>query len=1237
MSSDTNSFFTTSNGIRGDDFCTSASLNLENQPVGAYYFNSDNSLAYTKNSFNYRKYHQYDSNSVIQEVLSVGTYPRLSADELDTTKQYSLPSTSINVAWMALAERYAPTLIIDVNNIPSAYYMGLDANENVYVALDYYFTELYIYNEDNTLAHTFPSQDLKRDIGIVKYSSSGVVQWCARISSGGSGTRALPGGFPGGFPGDDDLPIDSNKDATLNLRYLTTDPSGNSYLFGEGYDLTEFRDASDTVIQTLAFSGPHAFLVQYNTLGTPTWISLIGIAQRTQGTVLYYENSDPSNLYVFGTQPSAMQFYTGSLVAPILVETLPYDTSGADRSSFLLKYRASSGVFQWATRMRGSALNNWGMRSTRHRELISTDTQGNVFLVGMYNQFTDIYNAPGSSSDVSSIPLPPPADQALYIPVDTDRAWTGIMVDGSGQNMIACVANELVYVSTNAGISWEPAYSAGERNWSTVYCSGNFGLLVAAEYGGFIYYSIDRGSSWTVASGFGVTARNWTRLVGNRDSFGNFTQELIALTQNDLIYYTSNGITWNAASGAPLADWAAAAYANDSGGAFQNTIAFIRNGQAYISGNKGANWSLVASSPSANWSGACGGALGVGFDKDFYGFYASVKNGPIYRVNLFGTLWTVVGPTANWSDLQCNDYAFELILGATYDGPVYQSSGYSETLWLSTSIPRLWTQVSVNRDGKVSALIVQDGQIYVRYRDFTSPDSDSSTSTVSSFLLKYSPEGVAQWITYMDCGGPLGNGDNWNVTTTITSTPEGNLILAGKTSGDLLAYARQDFDNPVKKLTLVPDTSFNTFLVCYSGEGTPLWVTRVASYNDWFEQPSAIAVDPEGRIYLANCTRTDTLFYNSNDIRSCPYAFRLVNNRMTTYLAKYYNDGTLESIAAVGSGSFSEVLSYALQVHPVSKNIYLTGADSSVAGLFLNFDPFYVYNSPATMTNPSDPFPSPNLTKFRVEFNIKPLFVAKFTQSSASSFLVQAPGYNTVFQPRFSIGGGARRLIGIYPKDYPIELWGGPTGFTPGVLQLDDLNTAVVCYPGHDPGYTRELLYGIPETSAQNTRWLAVQVDEPTFPANDPQPVTPGTIPYGFLLFYAQFPAYTTSVVFNNSRNDRTDLTLTALGPIANDQSITGIYVGDVVRILGISGGNNQYITLKVKALTAASIIFEQLTSTACFYWSSTETFRAQLLVNNETCLVPMYYQPSVIRQGTLKVVVSASSKEFVAPGYPVN
>jgi hypothetical protein len=1213
MSDNTNSFFTRDNSTHSDDdFYTSATLNLENQPVGVYYFNSENNFKYTLNSFNYRRYHQFPTTAVIEEVMAVGTYPRLAAYELDTTKPYALPSSSMDVSWMALAERYAPSLIIDVNNQPSAYYIGLDANENIYAALDYNLSGLYVYNQNNTLANTFPPQSLKRDIGIIKYSSSGVVQWCARISSG------------------------ADRDATLNLRYLTTDPSGNSYVFGEGFDQTDFRNAADTIVQTLTYAGPHAFLVQYNTLGAPTWISLIGITERTQGTVLYYENSTPGNLYVFGTQLSPMQFYTGSIAAPILIDTLPYDTSGGQRSNFLLKYRSSSGIFEWATRMRGNVLNDWGIRADRHRELITTDAQGSVFLVGMYNQFTDVYNAPGKPSDLSSITLPPPADQAVYNPVDAERNWTDIMVNGSGQSMIACVANGFLYISENAGVTWEPIYVAGQRNWSSVYCTSDFGRLVAAVDGGFIYYSTDRGSSWSLSTGFGATARNWKRLVGTLDAFGNYTSEIIMLTRNDLIYYTNNGILWNVATGAPLADWAAGAHSRDS--STERTLALIRNGQAYVSSNKGATWSLLASSPTAAWSGVCGCLFGDPLEKNTYGFYACVQNGVVYRVNLFGTLWVPVGPIANWTDLQCNYYNFWIILGTVYDGPVYQSGSYSDTFWLSTSIPRLWTQVSINSDGKISALIVENGQIYVRYRDFSSPNPSLSLNTLSSFLLKYSSTGVAQWITYMDCGA-LGNGDSWNVTTAVATTPDGNLILAGKSMGDLLVYSRQDFENPVKILPLVADNTMNTFLVCYSGNGLPLWTNRVVTTADWQEQPSAVSVDSDGRIYMTNSFRSNAQFYNSNAIQSSPYACRIVNNRMTLYVAKYYGDGTLESVAVIGSGSFSEILSYALQVHPVNKNIYVTGTDIGVS-LFINENPIDVFNSPGTMTNPSDPFPTPDLTKFRVQSNLKPVFLTKFIPSNASSFVVQEPAYNTLFQPQFSIGGGARRLIGIYPKDYPIELWGGPTGFTPGPLQLEDLNTAVVCYPGHEPGYTRELLYGLPSVSALNIQWLAVQIDEPSFPANDPQPITPGTVPYGFLLFYVQFPAFTTSVVFNNARNDQTDLTLTALGPLAVDEAISGLYPGDVVRVLGISsgsGGNNQYITLKVKEVSRTSIVFEQLTSTACFYWSSTETFQAQLITIDGVCLVPMYYQPEVIRQGVLQVVVHATSKEFIAPGYPVN
>jgi hypothetical protein len=1139
-------------GSDEQEWDVSARLDLATQPAGVYYFNADNTLEYTKNSFNYRKYHQYDSNSVIQEVMASSTYPRLGADELDTTKQYSLPSTSLNVSWAALSEGNPEETIIDQTN--AQYQLGLDSNENAYVALDYRNNSYYVYNQNNTLAFTKAAYFSTETIAIAKYNTAGVAQWVSRIRS-------------------------NSSTVDVWLGNMTTDPEGNSYLFGQGADVTIFENAAGVNTIQLNLAGPHAFLVQYNTLGTPVWVSVIGLTVLTLNTVIYYDRREPSNLYVCGNQRSEMRFYLGSPSAPVQTSTLLYNSAEGDSSNFLLKYRASSGIIEWATRFTGITVNDWGLlaRNT-YRQLLTTDTQGNVFVTGLYFQFNAVYNAPGTDADVSTIELPPASELPVYTPVDTNRNWSAIKIDGTGTNMIACVSGGSIFISQNTGETWEPSLSAGTRNWSSVYCNAAFSYLAAADYGGYIYYSIDGGNSWNISSGLGATARNWVKITGSPS-----TSTVAAITRNDTIYYSLNGVTWSASTGAPIADWADITWGRSG-----EVVALIRNGRGYKSPTS-ASWSLIATCPIANWSAI----TSLNFSTDSTkGYYATVYNGPVYRANFTAVSWTIVGPVRNWTDI-CTSSNFSVILATVYDGSIYQSSMTNDTEWLPTSIPRLWKAIDITLNTRVAVAFVENGQIYIRLRDLSNDEpliNKLERYTVSSFLLKYDSSGVAQWITYMDCGRAeegLGGGDGWSACTSMATTMEGNIVMTGRTTDNLLLYSRYDFTNPVKE---IPKTSASalTYLACYSTDGIPLWGTRiqpvqfVETQSTWYEQPTSITVGSDNQIYLTgsfgeSALGFDIAFFNADARPSCPYALRLpvfvppigpvapVVSRQSAYVAKYYPEGTLQSVALV---STIWIKGSAIRVHPTTHNIFLT--TNVPVSLEIIDTPLYVYNSPATMTNPALPQPAPNLTKNRVRSFQAPYLLVKFTQSNASSFLVQEPGYNTVFQPRFSIGGGARRLIGIYPKDYPIELWGGPTGFTPGVLQLDDLNTAVVCYPGHDPGYTRELVYGIPGTSAQNTRWLAVQIDEPTFPTNDPQPVTPGTIPYGFLLFYVQFPAYTTSAVFNNSRNDQTDLTLSAIGSIVNNQSITGVYAGDVVRILGISGGNNRYITLKVKNLLSS-------------------------------------------------------------------
>jgi hypothetical protein len=364
------------------------------------------------------------------------------------------------------------------------------------------------------------------------------------------------------------------------------------------------------------------------------------------------------------------------------------------------------------------------------------------------------------------------------------------------------------------------------------------------------------------------------------------------------------------------------------------------------------------------------------------------------------------------------------------------------------------------------------------------------------------------------------------------------------------------------------------FLACYSNDGLPLWINRIQmqtgeSSSQALSQIKSITADTFGNIYcFGYCSFVS--FYNPTGQKVYTDDEYIDYNDITAILVKYYPDGSFQSCARVIS-AFGNC--YGNSIRVINGKIYVSGFIDSSTYL-------YAYSSDYSVAQ--------GTTFYR-----SGIFVTKYLSDDFySPFEFPSPGYPEVLQTRLKIGGSVRKLVGGYVYDGPVETWGGQTGFTPGAITLEDANTGVVAHLGHEPGYSNRLnvndyLYDYP--------YLTVNLSEPSFPLNDPQPVTPGTIPYGFLPIYISAPESTTSLKFNtdyvNDINSNVDAMLYAAGSASEDGTFfSKIYTGDVIRLMiiindvsNVSNVSNQYITLKVKGVVVskspdipAAIVFEE-------------------------------------------------------------
>ena len=192
---------------------------------------------------------------------------------------------------------------------------------------------------------------------IVKYDSSGTLQWARRI-----------GGTDGDF-----------------VRSITSDSAGNIIVTGNytSTTLTIYDTDGTTTFTTLANAGSDdAFIVKYNSSGNPQWARRIGGSGTDAGWGITTDSN--GNIVVAGGYASSPVSIYGSSAS---FTTL---ANAGSNDIFIVKYN-SSGDPQWARRM-GGINDDTGSR-------VATDSNGNIFVSGYHSSTTlTIYDTDGTTT-----------------------------------------------------------------------------------------------------------------------------------------------------------------------------------------------------------------------------------------------------------------------------------------------------------------------------------------------------------------------------------------------------------------------------------------------------------------------------------------------------------------------------------------------------------------------------------------------------------------------------------------------------------------------------------------------------------------------------------------------------------------------------------------------------------------------------------------------------------------------
>ena len=233
--------------------------------------------------------------------------------------------------------------------------VATDSSGNVFVTGFYSVSSLTLYNSDGTTGATLPFVG-GGECFLAKYSSTGTVLWAALI--GGGGSEAGYG--------------------------VVTDPSGNVFVTGSySTTLTLYNTGGTTGATLSGVSGDDCFLAKYSSTGSVMWAARIVGTGNEFGYGVATDSS--GNVFVTGSYNSSLTMYNSGGT-----QTKTIASSGGN-DAFMGKYSADGTSVMWAARFSSLGTNNEYGRG------VATDSSGNVFVTGYYENTFTVYNAGGTT------------------------------------------------------------------------------------------------------------------------------------------------------------------------------------------------------------------------------------------------------------------------------------------------------------------------------------------------------------------------------------------------------------------------------------------------------------------------------------------------------------------------------------------------------------------------------------------------------------------------------------------------------------------------------------------------------------------------------------------------------------------------------------------------------------------------------------------------------------------------
>jgi len=197
-------------------------------------------------------------------------------------------------------------------------------------------------------------------------------------------------------------------------------------------------------------------------------------------------------------------------------------------------------------------------------------------------------------------------------------------------------------------------------------------------------------------------------------------------------------------------------------------------------------------------------------------------------------------------------------------------------------------------------------------------------------VIKFDNDGKLKWVNHIE----MEYSSDYDPRCFIDNDTEGNVLLSGNFSGNLNIFNPLNINVSRPDGTITPFepsyNSDNTFLVKYDKNGSFIWGTKTAAYDN--DTTDAILItDVDGNIYYSFRSRDNiTYLFDTTDKINPQYEFSIKQGYRSLNIVKYNSEGIIQWYTSVDGYNSKYEPCIALDNRFVkgsdNSNVYLSGA-----------------------------------------------------------------------------------------------------------------------------------------------------------------------------------------------------------------------------------------------------------------------------------------------------------------------